>query len=74
MLYRFIKKYNIKIIKYTNLELEKKISQIKKKYKILKFPNIDIVVSQARKIISKKLYKGKKKFNYRAFRPFLLQI
>ena len=39
MLYEdlFLKNYNIKIIKYTNLELEKKISQIKKKYKILKF-------------------------------------
>ena len=64
MLYEdlFLKNYNIKIIKYTNLELEKKnLTNKKKNIRFLNSLNIDIVASQARKIISKKLYKGKKK-------------
>ena len=63
MLYEdlFLKNYNIKIIKYTNLELKKNLTNKKKNIRFLNSLNIDIVASQARKIISKKLYKGKKK-------------
>ena len=63
MLYEdlFLKNYNIKIIKYTNLELEKKnLTNKKKNIRFLNSLNIDIVASQARKIISKKYIKVKK--------------
>ncbi len=57
-----LKNFNLKILKFSNSNLTKKnFINKKNNYRFFNSLSLDIVVNQARKIVSKKIYKGRKK-------------